>query len=127
MLKIFLIILGTICISLGILGIFIPGLPTTPFLLLAASLYVRSSDKLYNKLINHKILGKYIYNYRKNKGITKKTKIYSIILMWVMISCSVIFFIKIFYVKIIVLTVGLIGTIIMGFVIKTVNLPDQNS
>ncbi|MDR2009864.1 MAG: YbaN family protein [Bacteroidales bacterium] len=125
--KIFLIILGTICISLGILGIFIPGLPTTPFLLLAASLYVRSSDKLYNKLINHKILGKYIYNYRKNKGITKKTKIYSIILMWVMISCSVIFFIKIFYVKIIVLTVGLIGTIIMGFVIKTVNLPDQNS
>jgi uncharacterized membrane protein YbaN (DUF454 family) len=127
LLKIFLIILGTICISLGILGIFIPGLPTTPFLLLAASLYVRSSDKLYNKLINHKILGKYIYNYRKNKGITKKTKIYSIILMWVMISCSVIFFIKIFYVKIIVLTVGLIGTIIMGFVIKTVNLPDQNS
>ena len=129
MFKAVLIILGTISLFLGVIGIFIPGLPTTPFLLLTASLYVRSSDKLYNKLISNKMLGKYILNYRKNKGITKKTKIYSITLMWIMIACSVLFFIKIFYVKIIVLVVGLAGTFIMGFVIKTVEIKpgDQNS
>jgi uncharacterized membrane protein YbaN (DUF454 family) len=120
LLKILFIILGTICVLLGILGIFIPGLPTTPFLLLSAALYIRSSDKLYNKLINNKILGKYILTYQKNKGMTKKAKVYSISLMWIMISCSVIFFIKIFYVKAIVIAVGIIGTIIMGFVVKTV-------
>ncbi|MDL2262109.1 YbaN family protein [Bacteroidales bacterium OttesenSCG-928-I21] len=128
MLKIFFIIAGTLCVFLGMLGIFIPGLPTTPFLLLAASLYVRSSDKLYQKLIKNKVLGKYIQNYRKNKGISKKTKIYAICLMWTMISCSVIFFIKINYVKFIVIVLGVIGTIVMGFVVKTVSKePNENS
>ena len=61
--KVLLIILGTIFLGLGILGIFIPGLPTTPFLLLTAALYLRSSQRLYQKLISNKILGKYIQNY----------------------------------------------------------------
>jgi uncharacterized membrane protein YbaN (DUF454 family) len=119
MLKVLYIILGSFSIFLGILGIIIPGLPTTPFMLLGAWFYLRSSEKLYNKLIKNKFLGKYIRKYYDNKAISLKTKIYSIVLMWIMISISVIFFIKILSVKIIVLLIGLIGTLVMGFVIKT--------
>lgn len=126
MFRAILISLGTLSLSLGVLGVFVPGLPTTPFLLLTASLYVRSSDKLYAKLIGSRFFGKYISNYRKNKGITKRTKIYSLILMWVMITCSVVFFIPNFYVKLVVLFVGLIGTYVMGFVVKTVT-PEKSA
>jgi uncharacterized membrane protein YbaN (DUF454 family) len=118
-LKILYIVLGTICICLGILGILVPGLPTTPFVLLAAWFYFRSSEKLYNKLINHKILGKYISQFEKNKAITVRTKIYSISLMWIMISLSTIFLISENYIRLIVISVGIVGTVVMGFVIKT--------
>lgn len=120
MLKIFLITLGTISLSIGVLGVFIPGLPTTPFLLITASLYIHSSNSLYSKLINNKVLGVYIRNYSINKGLTKRTKIYSLLLMWIMISISIIFVLQDFYQKILIITIGLIGTIIMGFVLKTV-------
>jgi uncharacterized membrane protein YbaN (DUF454 family) len=126
-LKILYIILGTICIVLGTLGVFIPGLPVTPFLLLASSLYLRSSDKLYNKLISNKLLGKYIVRYRQNKGMTIKTKIYSIIVMWFMIALSTLFLIEKVEIKLIVTAVGIIGSIVMGLVIKTVKLNNSKS
>ncbi|PKP21255.1 MAG: DUF454 domain-containing protein [Bacteroidetes bacterium HGW-Bacteroidetes-20] len=116
----FLIFLGTISLGFGILGIFIPGLPTTPFLLLTASLYLRSSQKLYQKLIANKYLGKYIIRFNEEKGITKIGKIYSISIMWLMITLSVLFLIQLLIVKIIVISVGIIGTIVMGFLLKTI-------
>ena len=118
--KILLIFLGTISLGLGILGIFIPGLPTTPFLLLTAALYVRSSKRLYQKLITNKILGRYIQNYTEKRGITKRVKIYSIGIMWFMIGISVVFLIKAVTIKMVIIGIGLIGTIVMGFVVKTV-------
>ena len=69
LLKVFLNIVGTISLVLGIIGIFIPLLPTTPFLLLSAVAYFRGSERLYNLLINHKYLGVYIRNYREHKAI----------------------------------------------------------
>ncbi|MBN2777050.1 MAG: YbaN family protein [Bacteroidales bacterium] len=119
MLKIIYIILGSLAVILGVFGIIVPGLPTTPFLLLAAWFFFRSNDKLYKLLINNKFLGKYICRYEKRKAITLKTKIYSIALMWLMISLSVVFLISSFSARIVVIIVGLIGTIVMGFVIKT--------
>ena len=118
--KILLIFLGTLFLGLGILGIFIPGLPTTPFLLLTAALYLRSSDRLYKKLISNKIIGKYIKNYVQKRGMTIRIKVHAIGIMWLMISISTIFLIEIIWVKILVLTLGIIGTIVMGFVVKTV-------
>ena len=118
--QILLIILGTISLGFGILGIFIPGLPTTPFLLLTASLYLRSSKKLHQKLIANKYLGKYIIRFNEEKGITKIGKIYSISIMWLMITLSVLFLIQLLIVKIIVISVGIIGTIVMGFLLKTI-------
>lgn len=120
MVQILLIILGTISLGFGILGIFIPGLPTTPFLLLTASLYLKSSQKLYQKLIANKYLGKYIIRFNEEKGITKIGKIYSISIMWLMIILSVLFLIETLILKIVVITVGIIGTIVMGFLLKTI-------
>ena len=74
--KILFAILGCIALALGIVGIFLPLLPTTPFLLLAAALWVRSSPRLYGWLLSHRRLGGYI------RAIPLRAKIFSIVLMW---------------------------------------------
>jgi len=127
MIKILLIISGSVSLSLGVIGIFIPGLPTTSFLLLTAFLWARSSDKLYNKLLSNKHVGPYITNFQKNKGMTLKSKISSILMMWTMIGLSTWFFIHNTTVDYIVLGVGVIGTVVMGFILKTVKEPEQES
>ncbi|NLO20223.1 MAG: DUF454 domain-containing protein, partial [Ignavibacteria bacterium] len=67
--KFLLIIAGSFSLILGLIGIVIPILPTTPFLLLSAACFFKSSDKLYNKLISSKYLGSYIKNYREKKSV----------------------------------------------------------
>lgn len=99
--KILLRIAGTVCIGLGILGIFLPLLPTTPFLLLAAACYARSSKRLYNWLLNSRYLGKYIRNYREGKGIPFGIKIITILLLVLTIGYTSIFVIHIWLVRII--------------------------
>jgi uncharacterized membrane protein YbaN (DUF454 family) len=86
--KIALVVIGTAAVILGVVGIFLPLLPTTPFLLLAAACYVKASPKLYGWLINNKYLGSYIRNYREGKGIPLKTKIVAVTLLWFTISLS---------------------------------------
>ncbi len=81
--KLLLIIFGTISLALGIMGVFLPLLPTTPFLLLAAALYFRSSPRLYDWLLSHKHLGPYIRNFRENKAIPLHVKIVSVSLVWI--------------------------------------------
>ena len=91
--KTLYIALGTLSLALGILGIFLPLLPTTPFLLLTAALYFKSSPRLYNWLLNHKHLGPYIRNFRENKAIPLRAKIISISLMWITMLYCVFFII----------------------------------
>lgn len=86
-----LIVAGTLFVGLGIVGIFLPILPTTPFLLLAAACYARSSERFYRWLLNHRWFGKYIRTYQEGKGIPVKTKALSISLIWLTIVSSVIF------------------------------------
>ena len=80
--KSLLAVLGVVSLSLGVAGIFLPLLPTTPFLLLAAWAFVRSSPRLYAWLINHPHLGEYIRNFRENRAIPLRAKVVSIALMW---------------------------------------------
>lgn len=88
--KYLLIIIGSICLALGVIGIFLPLLPTTPFLLLSAALYVRSSEKLYQWLINQKYLGTYIRNFREHRAIPLRAKIISVSMVWVtLIYCTI--------------------------------------
>ena len=105
--KILLIATGTFLIILSIIGIFIPVLPTTPFLLLAAALYARSSKRFYNWLINNRILGRYIKNYREGKGIPLKVKIIAISILWITIGYSAIFAMEILWVRVLLVIIAI--------------------
>lgn len=80
--KIVYNVLGSLFLIAGILGIFLPILPTTPFLLLASALYFRGSSRLYQWLINHKQLGSYIQNIREHKAMPLHAKISTLAIMW---------------------------------------------
>ena len=84
--RIFLIVIGCISLALGVLGIFLPMLPTTPFLLLSAATWVKASPSLYEWLINHKVFGEYIRNYREHRAIPLHVKIVSVTLVWLTIG-----------------------------------------
>lgn len=88
--KYLLILLGSISLVLGTIGIFIPVLPTTPFLLLSAFCYLRSSERLYNWLINHRVFGAYIYCYITYKAVPKNTRIGTISFLWLSLIISMI-------------------------------------
>ncbi len=109
--KYLLIIAGSLFVILGIIGIFLPLLPTTPFLVLAAMCYTKSSEKFYNRLMNNKYLGNYIKNYREGNGITLKTKILSISFLWITITYSAIFVINILWLRIILFLIAICVTI----------------
>jgi uncharacterized protein len=117
--KAILVLLGTISLGIGLIAIVVPGLPTTPFLLLTAGLYAKSSDKLYQKVITNRYIGRYITEYQTNKSIPLKTKLYSIGLMWAMIFVSVSIFITQWQMQVLLAVAGILGTIVIGFVIKT--------
>ncbi len=116
--KALLVSIGTFFVGIGIIGIFVPILPTTPFLLLAAALYARSSQKFYKWLINNKYFGKYISNYREGKGIPLKIKIFAISILWITIGCSALIVVDIFFVRMILAIVA-IGVTIYIIRIKT--------
>lgn len=87
--KIILIISGSLFLFLAFLGIFLPLLPTTPFLLLASACYVRSSEKLYEWLINNKLFGTYIENYTEGRGIPLRGKITGVAVLWTSLLLSI--------------------------------------
>lgn len=88
--KSLLAVLGVVSLSLGVAGIFLPLLPTTPFLLLAAWAFVRSSPRLYAWLINHPHLGEYIRNFRENHAIPLRVKVVSVSLVWLTIGFCIV-------------------------------------
>jgi len=106
-----LIIAGTIFVILGIMGIFLPVLPTTPFLLLAAACYFRSSDRFYRWLLNNRILGTYIRNYLEGKGMPLKSKVITLVFLWLTIGLTIIFGIQNTIVRIILVIIALGVTI----------------
>ena len=89
--RIFFLVAGTIFLGLGIAGIVLPLVPTTPFLLLAAGCYLRGSLRFYNWLLGTRWLGSYIRNYLEGKGISMAAKAFSISLLWITIGCSAAF------------------------------------
>lgn len=98
--------IGFISVVFGVVGIFLPVLPTTPFLLLAAAAFLRSSDKAYQWLINHPYLGNYVRNYYSGKGIPRKAKITAITMVWLTLGLSIHFVIKVLAVRILLACIG---------------------
>ena len=86
--KALLLFVGWLSVILGVIGIFLPIMPTTPFLLLAAACFVRSSPKFYQWLVGHPRLGKYLVYYLEGKGIPLKAKIYTIALITISMSVT---------------------------------------
>jgi uncharacterized membrane protein YbaN (DUF454 family) len=84
-----LLIGGVASVVVGIIGIFVPVLPTTPFLLLAAFCFIRSSDRLYGWLLNNRFLGEYVRNYIEKRGMPLRLKIATILLLWISIGLSI--------------------------------------
>ncbi len=120
LLKALFITLGTISLILGFVGIVVPGLPTTPFLLLTSVLYLKGSNSLYSKVVSNKLIGSYIVQYYNNKGMLIRQKIFAISLMSIMITFSCFLFIKTIPIKLLVIAIGIIGAIVMTFIVPTV-------
>jgi uncharacterized membrane protein YbaN (DUF454 family) len=104
-----LLLAGCCAVSLGVLGIFLPLLPTVPFLLLAAACFSRSSQILQSWLFNHKYLGVYLTNYLLRKGISKKQLISSLSSMWLAMLIAI-FFTPVIYIKILLVVIACLVT-----------------
>lgn len=87
--KALLIFTGTVCVALGVLGMFLPLLPTTVFLLMAAYCYSRSSERFHTWLLTNRLFGPYISNYKSGKGISLRQKISTITILWLSIGVSI--------------------------------------
>jgi len=86
--KAVLIFAGTVCVALGVLGMFLPLLPTTVFLLMAAYCYSRSSERFHTWLLSNRLFGSYISNYKAGKGISMRQKISTLTFLWISIGFS---------------------------------------
>lgn len=106
-----LIVIGLLSTATGIVGIFLPLLPTVPLLLLAAACFARSSKRLHRCLLSHPTLGPLIQSYLEGRGIPLKSKITAIVMLWGSIIASVVFFIPFLFAKISVLIIAICVTL----------------
>lgn len=122
--RVILILLGSICVLLGVLGMFLPVLPTTPFLLLAALFYARSSDRFYHWLTNNRWFGTYIRNYQEGRGMSTRQKGISLTLLWVTISLTAWLVVTAWWLRLLLLGIAAGVTI---FLVKLKPRPDLES
>lgn len=101
-----LILIGWTSVVLGVIGIFLPLLPTTPFLLLAVSCFAKSSQRFHDWLLNQPQLGPYIHLYLDGKGIPLKAKAYILIMLWFTMSTSILFFVNLIALKLLLVLIG---------------------
>jgi uncharacterized membrane protein YbaN (DUF454 family) len=121
-LKILLIIAGSLFTITGLIGIFVPILPTTPFLILASACFLRSSDRMYNWLLTNRLFGKYLKNYLDKKGIPLGVKIFTLGLLWFTILLSAFVFIDNIWIRAFLMLIA-IGVTIHLIMIKTYEGP----
>jgi uncharacterized membrane protein YbaN (DUF454 family) len=112
-----LIAAGTLSVGLAILGIFLPILPTTPFLLLAAFLYARSSERFLHWLLTNRVFGAYIDNYRRGLGMPRREKILTVTALWLTIGFSAFYVVQVVWLKV------LLGLIATGVTLHLVRIP----
>lgn len=105
-LRYFLLVAGFFFVVLGVLGIFLPILPSTPFLLLAAACYVRSSERFYAWLLSHPTLSKYVLGYLDGQGIPAKAKKYTLLTLWLTLSLTL-FIVPLWPIRILLAVIGL--------------------
>ena len=109
--KKFLVVLGFLSLAIGIFGIVIPLLPTTPFLLLSAACFLKGSDRMFRWLMNHKLFGEFIRNFREKKAIPLRTKILAVSLLWITILFSIFFMVESIYLRIMLAAIAIAVTV----------------
>jgi uncharacterized membrane protein YbaN (DUF454 family) len=111
------IVVGTIALIIGAIGLFLPVIPTTPLVILAAACYYRGSDRLHNWILSSRWFGETIKNYQEGRGLTRNTKVRAISMMWVMILVSAWFFVSNLFVRVAIICVAI------GVTVYLVRLP----
>jgi len=109
--KWLLISLGVLAMAVGLIGVVVPLLPTTPFLLLAAACFLRSSDTLYGWLTSNRLFGGFIRDYREQRGVSARAKIMALTLLWVVIGYSALTVVTATWLRILLASVALAVTI----------------
>src|SRR5680860_471225 len=102
---------GTLCVALGFIGIFVPGLPTTPFLLLAAWCYARSSEHFHRWLLTNRWCGAYIKNYQEGRGMRLRDKVVALLMMWTTMGWTIVYILPVWWGKLLLLAVAVGVTI----------------
>jgi len=105
--RVLLIAGGTLCVALGVIGIFLPLMPTTVFLLLAAACYARSSDRFYQRLVNHRVLGMYVRAGREGRGMPRRAKVVTLVLLWASIGSTVIWTAHAWWLRLLLLAIAI--------------------
>lgn len=105
---------GTVCLGLGLIGVLLPLLPTTPFLLLAAFCYARGSERFYLWLMTNRYFGAYIRAWRENEAIPLRVKLYVLLLLWLVLGGTVVFVAPLWWVKGVLVLVGVGVTVYIG-------------
>lgn len=103
-----LIALGMLSLGVGLVGVFIPVLPTTPFLLLAAACFARGSERIYAWMIGNRLFGSYLRNYREGNGLPIKAKLVSATILWTAILVSILLFVDEAWIKVVLIIVAVI-------------------
>lgn len=117
--RVMLVATGVICVGLGVAGVFVPLLPTTPFLLLAAACFIRSSDRFYRWLTTNRWVGGHIRNYMEHRATTLATKVASITMLWCALVLAAALFTESWLVRSLLLVVG-VGVTVHLTSLKTV-------
>ncbi len=116
--RVLLLVAGTVSLVLGTVGLVLPILPTTPFLLLAAACYLRSSERMHKWLLGNRWFGEYIRNYQEGRGIPMKTKIAAVTVLWAAILYSSIFVLD----EILIAQIALLA-VALGVSVHLIRLP----
>jgi uncharacterized membrane protein YbaN (DUF454 family) len=115
--KAVLVVCGSISVALGVIGIFLPLMPTTVFLLLAAACYARSSDRFYRWLITHRWLGTYIRNHYEGRGMRPRDKAITLVALWAGIGATAFFTVHALWLQLLLFAIAL------GVTLHVVRLP----
>lgn len=105
--------IGWTCVGIGFVGVFVPGLPTTTFLLIAAWCFYRSSPKAHQWLMEHRLLGPYVRDFLNGKGMPMRSKVIALTMIWLTCGSSAAFFIRPLWLRAVVLLCGVIGTVVI--------------
>ncbi|MCL4745234.1 MAG: YbaN family protein [Burkholderiaceae bacterium] len=106
--RVALVVLGTLFLVVGVIGIFTPLLPTTPFVLLAAACYARASSRFYGWLLRNRSFGPMIREWRRHRSIAYRTKLTAIAMMAVTMAASILLFVRPWWVQLVVAGFGLV-------------------